>query len=130
MTNVDFRDANLFKDLLDKELNEGISNFFMHLAVCHTILVEYENMKIKYNSSSPDELALVMGAKYCGFEFIGSEDNYIKVKNEDRIFRFKLLNVLEFTSQRKRMSVIIQLEDGSIKLLTKGADSIIIKLLS
>lgn len=35
---------------------------------------------------------------------------------------FKILNLLEFTSKRKRMSVIVRDEDGQILLLCKGAD--------
>ena len=35
---------------------------------------------------------------------------------------YKLLNVLEFNSARKRMSVIIRDEDGKVLLLCKGAD--------
>ena len=36
-----------------------------------------------------------------------------------------LLNILEFTSDRKRMSVIVKDPEGKIKLLCKGADNII-----
>jgi magnesium-transporting ATPase (P-type) len=40
------------------------------------------------------------------------------------------MNVLEFTSSRKRMSVIVKdLQNGETWLLTKGADSVIEKLL-
>lgn len=39
---------------------------------------------------------------------------------------FKLLNTLEFDSARKRMSVILKdMQSQEIKLLCKGADSII-----
>ncbi|KAJ0971346.1 hypothetical protein J5N97_019305 [Dioscorea zingiberensis] len=38
---------------------------------------------------------------------------------------FKVLNLLEFSSKRKRMSVIVQDDTGNILLLCKGADSII-----
>lgn len=39
------------------------------------------------------------------------------------IFRkYKLLNLLEFCSARKRMSVIVSNEEGQIFLLCKGAD--------
>lgn len=37
-----------------------------------------------------------------------------------------MLNVLDFTSDRKRMSVVVQLEDGALWLYTKGADTVII----
>jgi magnesium-transporting ATPase (P-type) len=44
--------------------------------------------------------------------------------------KFQVLNVLEFNSTRKRMSVIVQdLLDKKIMLLTKGADSVIEDLL-
>jgi len=47
-----------------------------------------------------------------------------------RIKKFKLLNVLEFNSTRKRMSVVVKdLDDDRIVLLTKGADSVIEELL-
>lgn len=35
---------------------------------------------------------------------------------------YKILNLLDFTSKRKRMSVIVRDEDGSIILFCKGAD--------
>ena len=44
--------------------------------------------------------------------------------------KFELMNVLEFTSARKRMSVIVRAPDGRILLLTKGADSVIVPLLT
>lgn len=38
---------------------------------------------------------------------------------------YKLLNVLEFNSDRKRMSVIVKDPNGKIKLMCKGADEVI-----
>ena len=38
---------------------------------------------------------------------------------------FQLLHVLEFNSTRKRMSVILKDQNGQIRLICKGADSII-----
>lgn len=88
----------------------------------------------KYNASSPDELALVNAAKFFGVEFKKrDEDNTLIIDymgQEERHYR--LLNILEFTSARKRMSVIVEDmqpdESGetAIYVLTKGADSLII----
>ena len=39
---------------------------------------------------------------------------------------YKLLNILEFNSSRKRMSVIVKDEEGRIFLLCKGADRFVI----
>ena len=45
--------------------------------------------------------------------------------------RFKLLNTLEFNSTRKRMSVVIKdMQTNEILLLSKGADSIMLPLIS
>lgn len=40
------------------------------------------------------------------------------------------MNVIEFTSARKRMSVIVRTPEGQIKVMCKGADSTIIPLLA
>ena len=44
--------------------------------------------------------------------------------------KYKILQILEFDSTRKRMSVVIELEDGRLRLLSKGADSAIYDVLS
>jgi phospholipid-translocating ATPase len=94
-----------------------------------------------YNASSPDELALVNGARYLGFEFFerDAENNLCihinnfddKVTNDgiDNVKKYNLLNVIEFDSARKRMSVIVKTEEGKYVIFTKGADSIIEKRL-
>ena len=45
-------------------------------------------------------------------------------------YRYRLLNILEFTSSRKRMSVIVEDDKGNYILFCKGADSIIEKRLN
>lgn len=42
------------------------------------------------------------------------------------IREYKILNVLEFTSKRKRMTVIMRDEDGQIFVLCKGADRLVL----
>jgi magnesium-transporting ATPase (P-type) len=83
---------------------------------------------VSFNASSPDELALVNAAKYFGVEFADrTEDNYVIIKYNNESFKFKLLNIFEFNSDRKRMSVIIKDGNGQIRLICKGADSAIFK---
>lgn len=49
-----------------------VTHFFIHLALCNTVMVDYEmnekgtKKETKYKAASPDELALVMGAKMTG----------------------------------------------------------------
>jgi len=53
------------------------------LAVCHSVISEPDPNNINeiiYNASSPDELALLNFAKYCGYNFLGiDEKNIIRV---------------------------------------------------
>ena len=60
-----------------------------------------------------------------GFTFIDKDvDDILHVQYKDKIFKYKLLEELEFTSLRKRMSIIVEdLQTGEIKLICKGADS-------
>lgn len=45
------------------------------LGLCHTVVVEKKGEQKFYNSSSPDELALVNAAKYFGYIFKGRNDD-------------------------------------------------------
>ena len=85
----------------------------------------------RFNASSPDELALVNAAKFFGAEFKKrDEDNNMIMTFLGKEYRYRLLNILEFTSARKRMSVIVEDAQGNYLLFCKGADSIIEKRLN
>ena len=43
---------------------------------------------------------------------------------------YELLALIEFTSSRKRMSVLVKTKEGKILLLSKGADSVIMARLA
>lgn len=52
-------------------------------------------------------------------------DSYFGEVNSDGVLEcreYKVLNLLEFNSTRKRMSVIVRDETGQILLMCKGAD--------
>lgn len=125
ITNVSFYDPVFYEHMNDKthENFKRIQHFLFHLAICHTVIIDKEQVdsriKTTYNASSPDELALVNAARFFGYFFIDrDESNNILIKLPDgHIQKYKLLNVIEFDSARKRMSVIIQDESGIIKVL-------------
>ena len=101
------------------------------LAVCHTVIPEKnDDGSITYHAASPDERALVDGAKRFGFVFDTRTPNYVEIDALGRRERYEILNVLEFTSTRKRMSVIVRTPEGEIKLYCKGADTVIYERLS
>jgi magnesium-transporting ATPase (P-type) len=96
--------------------------------------VEKKDEENIYNASSPDELALVNAAKYFGVEFTErTDDNYIIIKYKGNVYKYMLMHIFEFNSNRKRMSVVVRDENDpfnkKIKLISKGADSVISKRL-
>ncbi|KAL5999628.1 putative phospholipid-transporting ATPase 4 [Asimina triloba] len=122
-----------------KEPNaDVIQLFFRILALCHTAIPEpnEETGSFNYEAESPDEGAFLVAAREFGFEFCRRTQSSVSVREKyassgSPVEReYKILNLLEFSSKRKRMSVIIQDEDGQILLLCKGADSIILERLS
>ena len=60
---------------------------------------------------------------------MGSDKGFKIVEVNGSEKRFEVLQSFEFDSDRKRMSVIIRDNDGSIKLYIKGADAKIIERL-
>ena len=110
---------------------EMIRDFLTLLTVCHTVIPEQgEDGQLKYNAASPDEKALVEGAEVYGFKFTTRKPDSVTITtSDDTEETFQVLNVIEFTSTRKRMSIIVRTEEGEIKLYCKGADSVILERL-
>jgi magnesium-transporting ATPase (P-type) len=110
-SNVNFHDPK-FERILnssDPEEREPLIRVILFLAACHTIIIDEE--KGTYNSSSPDELALVNAAKQFGWVFAGRDgENKITIRNtlNNEVYVYELLSIQEFTSDRKRMSCILR----------------------
>ena len=106
-----------------------IEEYWKALALCHDCTIQNG----EYIGMSPDNIELVKSASLQGFKFDVSESNtqfvisYINPSDDTNIkelTRFEKLRQIEFSSDRKRESVIVK--EGSIyKMYTKGADSII-----
>ncbi|KAH0830747.1 hypothetical protein J3R83DRAFT_2226 [Lanmaoa asiatica] len=78
--------------------------------------------------------ALVQAAADVGFVFRGRNKEILMLQTpfSKEIERYELLDILEFTSARKRMSIIARKLDGHdsrLFLLSKGADSVIFERL-
>ncbi|KAF9365034.1 hypothetical protein BGX34_011602 [Mortierella sp. NVP85] len=117
---------------------ERIRFFLLAMALCHDavpeLMDESDPLSLKYQAASPDENALVAGAKELGFVFLERTRGGIRVRSlpksaDENVTDefYEVLNIIEFSSKRKRMSVIYRMPDGQICLFTKGADSIILE---
>lgn len=111
--------------------------FLLSIALCHTCLPEKdEEGEIIYQAASPDELALVRAAKELGYMVVDRDVNGIYIKTYPNGLegsyvteRYEVLDVIEFSSTRKRMSIIVRFPNGKICIICKGADTTIMQLL-
>ncbi|CAB1452996.1 unnamed protein product [Pleuronectes platessa] len=117
--------------------------FIQAVSLCHTVHISYDqpdcligdpfshsngfsSNHMEYYASSPDEKALVEAAKRIGVAFSGSSGDSLEIKTFGKLEKYKLLHVLEFDADRRRMSVILQTPSGDQVLFTKGAESAIL----
>uniref|UniRef100_A0A8B9BV39 Phospholipid-transporting ATPase n=1 Tax=Anser brachyrhynchus TaxID=132585 RepID=A0A8B9BV39_9AVES len=124
----DSPDGNMHSLMKEEEL------FLKAVCLCHTVQINADQTDgadgpwhangiaspLEYYASSPDEKALVEAAK----PFIFLEYNYIYEVMKTN--QYKLLHVLEFDPNRRRMSVIVESPSGEKLLFTKGAESSIL----
>lgn len=61
-----------------------------------------------------------------GVVYCGEIDDLCTVRVDRQRRKYRRLHTLEFDSDRKRMSVIVEFPDGSIWLLCKGAESTVL----
>ena len=124
------------KNILNDITNNGnlinyIHEFWLALALANECKIKYvKNDQIKYMGASPDDLELVKVAMKQGYKLVENSINIKAIKIADRNNKFEILKVLGFSSERKRMSIIVRDERNEIKLYIKGADCEINKRLS
>uniref|UniRef100_A0A667YWU4 Phospholipid-transporting ATPase n=1 Tax=Myripristis murdjan TaxID=586833 RepID=A0A667YWU4_9TELE len=118
--------------------------FLKAVSLCHTVQISYDQPDclagggdpfshangfstndMEYYASSPDEKALVEATKRMGVAFTSSNGATMEIKTFGKSEKYKLLHVLEFDANRRRMSVILQTPSGTV-LFTKGAESAIL----
>ncbi|XP_075579594.1 phospholipid-transporting ATPase IK [Pelecanus crispus] len=106
-----------------------LREFLRLLALCHTVMVEDKGDQLVYQAASPDEEALVLAARNLGYIFLARTQDTITISELGKRRTYKVLAMLDFNSDRKRMSVLVRDPQGTIRLYTKGADMVILERL-
>ncbi|KAF1332354.1 Phospholipid-transporting atpase, partial [Globisporangium splendens] len=131
--NVRFIDpANEYLRDSDPRLNPiqaaWIEAFLTHLAVCHSVVLEQgeDGLGTQFSASSPDELALVSGANFFGYSFKARKNGSVSIRipGQSQELTFELLEMIDFTSTRKRMSVVVRNPEKKVLLLSRSPTSI------
>jgi len=114
------------------EQGKRCREFFLHLALCHTVVTEVVYGERSLSASSPDETALVAGAERFGYRFIERHHDTVELQGPDgEPLQYEVLDVLEFSSARRRMSIVVRnSQTRAISLLSKGADTVMLPLLA
>ena len=108
-----------------------METIFEVLTCCHTVQLDLDpNTKEKYQASSPDEFSFIKFCEKIKIIFNGDirdskQSNHlirsVSFLDEPATRSYELLHVLEFDSNRKRMSVIVRnLKNNVLSVFCKG----------
>ncbi|XP_048557382.1 phospholipid-transporting ATPase 2-like isoform X1 [Triticum urartu] len=105
-----------------------VVKFLMVMALCNTVVpIKSNDDTISYKAQSQDEEALVNAASNLNMLLTSKDSSGIaEICFNGSKFCYEVLDVLEFTSDRKRMSIVVkEVKSGKFLLLSKGADEAI-----
>lgn len=109
---------------------KAVGEFVIALALCHNVTPTIdENRAIEYQASSPDEIAILEWTHSVGLSLLSrsTTELVLALDESDIILRFEILAIFPFTSERKRMGILIRdLQSNDIMFYLKGADSVMI----
>lgn len=96
------------------------------LAVCHNVTPVMENGQRVLQASSPDEIALVTMAEDLHIKLKTRDQHSMTIENAaEQIEHYEILAIFPFSSQSKRMGIILRNTDSNrIIFYLKGADTI------
>jgi len=125
-----------FSSELPSESTTLIQHFLTALAICNTSFIVHEHQELmhrldyepKYEGDNADDLVLCQTASNFGVRMISRSAQNIVVRYIDSTntqkqdLEYEILCLLPFDSTRKRMSIIVRLND-QIFLFLKGAET-------
>lgn len=123
-----------------REIGSRVRDIVLALALCHNVTPTIEEVDGKevttYQASSPDEIAIVRWTEAVGLKLLHRDRKGILLQSVDtgrHVVRVRILDVFPFTSEGKRMGIIVQFSGGStvpgddgseIWFYQKGADTV------
>ena len=120
--------ANSFRNRRD--LTTRIRDVVQALALCHNVTPVVEGDGIMYQAASPDEIAIVRWTASVGLALSHRDLSRMTLEFQSgQTFDFDILQVFPFTSETKRMGIIVRdLQTQEIVFYMKGADSVMAKI--
>lgn len=116
-----------------REISTRVRDIAMALAVCHNVTPtqSFDGEGMSYQAASPDELAIVKWTDSVGLTLIGRDRKTIKLRRGENTFeRVETLYTFPFTSETKRMGIIVRDENDVITFYEKGADVVMARIVA
>lgn len=130
-----------------REIGTRVRDVVLALALCHNVTptTEEENgeMVTTYQASSPDEIAIVRWTEAVGLKLLARDRESMTLQScesGNTVVRVRILNVFPFTSEGKRMGIVVRFysgsasnpsdEDGEIWFYQKGADTVMTSIVA
>lgn len=125
-----------------REIGSRVRDLVLALALCHNVTpttVEEDGESVTtYQASSPDEIAIVRWAESVGLRLAHRDRHNMVLESSQTgqvVTRVEILNLFPFTSEGKRMGIIVRFGSGSDSLdsdrssdpvwfFQKGADTV------
>ncbi|KAJ5778875.1 hypothetical protein N7457_006595 [Penicillium paradoxum] len=131
-----------------REIGSRVRDIILALALCHNVTPtteEEDGQKItSYQASSPDEIAIIRYTEEVGLKLAYRDRQSIVLESTDSqqvVVRARILDIFPFTSDTKRMGIIVQFqhnenvlesdkEDSEIWFYQKGADTVMTSIVA
>ncbi|ORY17937.1 hypothetical protein BCR34DRAFT_596518 [Clohesyomyces aquaticus] len=130
-----------------REIGSRVRDVVLALALCHNVTptAEEENGEVvtTYQASSPDEIAIVRWTEHVGLRLLQRDRESMTLQSCDTgnvVVRVRILNVFPFTSEGKRMGIVVKFyhgpessatdDDGEIWFYQKGADTVMMSIVA
>jgi phospholipid-translocating ATPase len=130
-----------------REIGSRVRDVVLALALCHNVTptTEEENGETitAYQASSPDEIAIVRWTENVGLRLLQRDRESMTLQSCATgrvVVRVRILNVFPFTSEGKRMGIVVKFyhgtesfpteEDSEIWFYQKGADTVMTSIVA
>jgi phospholipid-translocating ATPase len=112
-----------------REIGSRVRDIILALALCHNVTPtteEEDGQKVtSYQASSPDEIAIVRYTEEVGLKLSYRDRQSITLESTDSkqaVVRVRILDIFPFTSDSKRMGIIVQFQQDEKVFETPGQD--------
>lgn len=122
--------ARLHDTLLKRTLASRVGECALVLALCHNVTPADEDGVVYYQAASPDEIAIVKFCENVGLRLTKRDRHSITLQHtaSGQLWEYRVLHNFPFSSETKRMGIVVQDDKADIWFFEKGADTVMARI--